>query len=65
MTKIYMVVGYSLITGRQDIVDYVEAESEADACRKFEQNNPECEANDVLMEMTKEEFEECLEEVQE
>lgn len=64
MKMIYMVEGYSLITGRQGIIDYIEASSESEACRKYEQNNPECEANQILMEMTKEEFEECMKEVE-
>lgn len=62
--KVYMVEGYDLITGNQGIIDYVEANSEAEACKKFEQNNPECEANEILMEMDKEEFEECMKEVE-
>ncbi len=60
---IYMVEGYSLITGQQGIIDYIEASSESEACAKYEANNPECEANEILMEMTKEEFEECMKEV--
>lgn len=61
--KVYMVEGYSLITGQQGIIDYIEASSENEAYTKFEANNPECEANEILMEMTKEEFEECMKEV--
>lgn len=61
--KIYVVEGYDLITGNQGIVDYIEANSEAEACRKFEQNNPECEANEVLVEYDKEEFDEYMKEV--
>lgn len=55
--KIYMVEGYSLITGNQGIIDYIVAESMSEACDKFEKNNPECEANEVLMECTEEDFE--------
>lgn len=62
--KVYMIIGYNLLTGKQDIVDYVKAENESDACRKFEQNNPECEANEILMEYDEEEFEEYMKEVQ-
>lgn len=62
--KVYMIIGYDLISGRQDIVDYVEAENESEACRKYEQNNPECEANEILMEFDKEEFEEYMKEVE-
>lgn len=57
MTKIYMVHGYSLETGEQDIIDYVEAASEAEACRKYESRNPGCEANEILMDADKDEFE--------
>lgn len=60
--KVYMVIGYSLLTGAQDIIDYVEAENETEAYKKYEQNNPECEANEILMEFEKEEFEELTEE---
>lgn len=61
--KIYMVEGYSLITGNQGIIDYVEAKNEAEAYDKFEKNNPECEANEILMEMdvTEEDIEKAKE----
>lgn len=62
--KIYMVEGYNLITGNQGIIDYVEASSDSEAYDKYEKNNPECEANEILMEFTEEEFEECLKEVE-
>lgn len=61
--KVYMVEGYSLITGNQGIIDYVEASSEAEACKKFEQNNYECEANEILDEFDVEEFEAFMKEV--
>jgi len=48
MKKTYMVIGYSLLTGRQDIVDYIEASTEREACRLYEERNFECEANDVF-----------------
>ena len=57
MKNVYMVIGYSLLTGRQDIVDYVEAATEREACRAYEERNFECEANEIIDVMTIEEFE--------
>ena len=54
--KYYMVIGYSLITGRQDIIDYVVADNEIEAYKVYEERNLDCEANEVLMELTEEEF---------
>lgn len=54
--KYYMVSGYSLITGKQDIIDYVVADNEIEAYKVYEERNHECEANEVLMELTEEEF---------
>lgn len=59
--KVYMVEGYNLVTGMQNIIDYVEAKTEAEAYEKFEKMNPECEANDILMEYTEEDFENAKE----
>ena len=55
--KVYMVEGYSLVTGNQGIIDYIIAESEAEACEKYEKKNPECEANEIMMEYTEKDFE--------
>lgn len=55
--KVYMVEGYSLITGNQGIISYVEAKTEAEAYEKFEKMNPECEANEILSEYTEKDFE--------
>lgn len=54
--KVYLVLGYNLVTGRQDVVDYIAAENETQACRRFERRNVDCEANDVFVEGTLEEF---------
>lgn len=54
--KVYLVLGYNLVTGNQDVVDYVVAEDEGKACRRFERRNTDCEANDVFLEGTLEEF---------
>ena len=54
--KVYLVLGYNLVTGNQDVVDYVVAEDEGKACRRFERRNANCEANDVFLEGTLEEF---------
>lgn len=48
MKKVYMVIGYSLVTGQQDIVDYIEASSESEAYRLYEERNLECEANEIV-----------------
>jgi hypothetical protein len=55
-----MVTGYSLVTGQQDIIDYVVAENEIEAYKAYEERNPECEANEILMELTEEEFAESM-----
>lgn len=54
--KVYLVLGYSLVTGNQDVVDYIAAEDERKACRRFERRNVNCEANDVFLEGTLDEF---------
>lgn len=54
--KVYLVLGYDLVTGNQNVVDYIAAENEVEACRKFERRNFNCEANDAFIEGTLEEF---------
>ena len=54
--NVYLVLGYSLVTGNQNIVDYIAANDEGEACRKFERRNIDCEANDVFLEGSVEEF---------
>ena len=46
--RVFLVLGFSLETGRQDIVDYIVAETEAEACYKYHTRNDECEPNDVF-----------------
>ena len=57
MSKVYMVTGYSLITGQQDIIDYIEAADEMEAYELFEERNDECEANEILDVFSKEVYE--------
>lgn len=54
--KVYLVLGYNLVTGNQNVVDYIAAETESEACRSFERRNVNCEANDMFVEGTLEEF---------
>lgn len=54
--KVYLVLGYNLVTGNQNVVDYIAAENECEACKSFERRNVDCEANDMFMEGTLEEF---------
>ena len=55
--KVYMVEGYDLITGDQNIIEYIIATSENEACRKYEEyNGHRYEANQVLDEWNIEEF---------
>lgn len=46
--RVFLVLGFSLETGRQDVVDYIVADTEAEACRKYRARNEECEPNDVF-----------------
>ena len=46
--RVFLVLGFSLETGTQDIVDYIVAETEAEACYKYRTRNDECEPNDVF-----------------
>lgn len=54
--KVYLVLGYNLVTGNQNVVDYIASENESEACKSFERRNVNCEANDMFMEGTLEEF---------
>lgn len=54
--KVYMIIGYDTITGKQDIIDYITADNVETACNEYERLNPNCEANDILDEFELEEF---------
>ena len=54
--KVYLVLGYDLVTGNQNVVDYIASENEGEACRKFERRNINCEANDAFLEGTLDDF---------
>lgn len=46
--KTYVIDGYDVITGKQNIIEYISAKDEKSACEEYERLNPSCEVNEIL-----------------
>ena len=63
--KVYMIEGFDLTTGRPGVIGYAEADSKAEACKKFEEDFPNHEVNEILDVLALEDFADVIDHVKE